>query len=436
MDILILHRVPYARIDYGRGIDHESHNVTYFGKREALETLPTGLRCKAIERAGTASAFEEAREWLTAEPHNFDSIISLSEYELLDAARVREWLGVPGPSLDQVSLVRNKLLMKRAVERAGVRVPRFLSLTEFLAARGIAPWERATVLKPHSGASSEGVVVFESPAHAFEAVNNRRTGVANLDHEVPQIGGYEAEEFVSGPILHFDGLVESGRIVTLTASRYVGTCLGYAKGRPLGSYHIPVSPVAGRWAQRVLDAVEIHVGSFHLEAIETPEGLVFLEVGNRVGGADVVATFELATGVHMPSQELRLLLGKPVLTADPVAPHGHRWHGWFVYPGHALKCGAYEGLDGAEDFRSSPFVVTWVELEPGTALKSGVTYSAHEAPLAGIVATHSPDDTRRWIESLFSSISIRTAAAEAANLAGGAQRRAQPRPATPLPLGA
>jgi hypothetical protein len=436
MDILILHRVPYARIDYGRGIDHDSCNVTYFGKREALATLPPGLRCKAVERAGTASAHEEARTWLTAQPLSFDSIISLSEYELLDAARLRAWLGVPGPSPEQVSVVRNKLLMKDAVERAGVRVPRFLALSEFLTQGGVVPWGQPTVLKPHSGASSEDVVVFDTPARAFAAVNDRRTGVANLDHDAPQIGGYEVEEFVSGPILHFDGLVESGRIVALTASRYIGTCLGYAKGQPLGSYHIPVTPVAQRWAQQVLNAVQISVGSFHLEAIETTDGLVFLEVGNRVGGADVVATFELATGVHMPSQELRLLLGKPVLASESGSAHSRGWHGWFVYPGHCAESGTYEGLNGADPFRSDPSVVTWVELEPGAALKSSVTYSAHETPLAGIVATASPEDTRRWIEALFSAVSIRTAGVEAPHLPNAAHRRTDLRPATLLPVGA
>ena len=65
----------------------------------------------------------------------------------------------------------------------------------------------------------------------------------------------------------------------------------------------------GSVGHRVLAAVGIRNGSFHLEAIEAPDALVFLEVGNRVGGADVVATFELATGVHLPSEELRILIG-------------------------------------------------------------------------------------------------------------------------------
>lgn len=106
MNILILHRVPYQRVDYARGIDHNQHDVTYFGVRDILDTLPTDLRCIKVERPGKASAFEEARAWLEAQLQQFDRVIALSEYELLDAARLREWLGVSGAKVDEVSCAR------------------------------------------------------------------------------------------------------------------------------------------------------------------------------------------------------------------------------------------------------------------------------------------------------------------------------------------
>ena len=78
MKILVLHRVPYPRIDYARGIDHDLHDVTYFGKRDILDTIPAQLRCTRVERAGLASAFDEASAWLDAHPCRFDVVISLS----------------------------------------------------------------------------------------------------------------------------------------------------------------------------------------------------------------------------------------------------------------------------------------------------------------------------------------------------------------------
>ncbi|TCW82083.1 ATP-grasp domain-containing protein [Burkholderia sp. SRS-46] len=419
MKILVLHRVPYPRIEYARGIDHDRHDVTYFGLPDLLATLPPGLRCEQVARPGEAGVFDEAQAWLAGAPRAFDRVIALSEYDLLDAARLREHLGVPGPTPDEVRLVRDKVAMKEAAHRAGLRVPRFASLQAFLAAPTDAGWRGRTVLKPLSGASSEDVVIFESAEGAAASVATRRSGVRRLDVEPQAIDGYEVEEFVGGDILHFDGLAADGDVLTLTASRYIGTCLGYATGQPLGSYHFPVSAQAREWVVAALRAVGIRQGSFHLEAIENGGDLVFLEVGNRVGGADVVATFEYATGVHLPSEELRLLLdGAPSRVLPPSQTHA-RWHGWFVFPGHAVEDTVYEGIAGIDTFRGDPALLRWAELPTGAPLPRRITYSAHEAPLAGIVAYHTWQGTRDWIHALF-------AASSAPDEAGPQHRFARP----------
>ncbi|NEB00234.1 ATP-grasp domain-containing protein [Streptomyces sp. SID13726] len=419
MKILVLHRVPYPKIEYHRGIDHDVHDVTYFGRRPALDTLPEGLRREEVERPGLRDPYDEAVQWLDGDPRTFDRIISMSEYELLDAARLRERLGVPGAPVARVLLARDKVLMKRAVDRAGLRVPRFLPLTDFLRADGRAPWSGATVLKPHRGASSEDVVVYGDPREAYASVTGRTSGVSELDGtEVTDeaVASYEVEEFVDGPVLHFDGLVQDGRVLALTGSEYLGTCLGYAQGVPLGSFQIRLTDAAREWVARALDAVEIREGSFHLEAIRDSGGeLVFLEVGNRVGGADVAATFELRTGVHLPSWELRVLLGERVAGLLPERGSA-RWYGWFVHPGHHLAPGVFAGFDGAEEFSADPRSVTWQEAAHGTALPDHITYGAHETPLAGIAGTGSPEETREWMARLFASLRIRTHAHEGAQV--------------------
>ncbi|CAE6963683.1 hypothetical protein R75471_06824 [Paraburkholderia domus] len=403
MKILILHRVPYGRIQYERGIDHDVNDVTYLGTKEALATLPSGLRHQAVARPGMRSAFEEALDWCDLRHSQFDRVISLSEYELLDAAKLRELLGIQGPSLQDVQLVRDKVLMKHAVGTAGIRIPRFARLRALLEKEETVQWTGQTVLKPHSGASSEDVVVFASLVDALMAVTTRSTGIPRLDEGTPALDLYQVEEFISGDVLHFDGLVANGQVLTITASRYVGTCLGFASGEPLGSFHFPVSATTRHWVADVLAAVATRNGSFHLEAIEAQEGLVFLEVGNRVGGADVVATFELAAGVHLPSEELHILIGgEPTRELPPTQSTG-AWHGWFVFPGHASTELVYQGIEGIDAYRRDPGVVRWVELPRGHALQRKVTYSAGEAPLAGIVAFPTAAATQAWLRGFFSA---------------------------------
>lgn len=411
MNILILHRVPYFKIAYDRGIDHTRHHVTYLGTRQALDTLPPGLTCEKAERPGVRDTLTEARAWLAAQgPRRFDRIISMSEYELLDAAGLREELGVPGPPVAQVALARDKVLMKEAVARAGLRVPRFLPARDFLdhAAGGRVPWQGRTVLKPHRGASSEGVLVLDTPAAAAQALTGRTTGVPALDDPAaPALDDFQAEEFLTGPIRHYDGLVQGGKVLLLTASQYVNTCLAYAQGSPMGSFQIRHTPEVHDWVSRVLAAVRIEDGSFHLEAIVHDGETVFLEVGNRVGGADVVAATEHATGVHLPSQELRILLGEPV--ALPAEPAGDgRFYGWFVVPGHHLAHHRYEGLTGADAHRTDARTVTWHQLPPGAPLPGHITYQAGETVLAGIAAGDTPEDTHDYLTGLFASVAVRS----------------------------
>ncbi|WNV85095.1 hypothetical protein [Umezawaea sp. Da 62-37] len=407
MRILILHRVPYFKIEYDRGVSHDEHDITYLGTDSALDTLPPGLRCKRVSRPGLAPAFEEARDWLAQEPRDFDLVISMSEYELLDAAQLREHLGVPGAVPEQVALARDKTLMKRAVEQAGIRVPRFLPLPRFLHQRGRAPWPGSTVLKPNCGASSEGVLVFGSARQALDAIDGGRTGIAQVDAGT-DLADWEVEEFVAGPIRHFDGLVQGGEVLLLCASEYVGTCLEYAQGAPMGSFQIEFSAQIRDWVSRALAAVRIENGSFHLEAILDHGTPVFLEVGNRVGGADVVSTVELATGVHLPSVELRIALGESVAEALPSPSADQSRYGWFVHPGHHLVGLEFRGLDGAAPFRSSPRVVTWNELPPGTSPADHITYQAGETVLAGVVEGETSEEVRDWIVDLFGSLSVRT----------------------------
>lgn len=416
MKLLVLHRVPYAKIDYHRGIDHAAHDVTYIGTAKALANIPRELRCVRVERPGIDAVSSEVIGWArslagpAAQP--FDRVISMSEYELLDAARVREALGVPGPHLDDVRKVRDKLLMKRLVVAAGLHAPQALPLEDVLQA--VLPWSGKTVLKPIDGASSEDVVVFSSAAALASALRSRQTGVRRID-EQQQLAGFEVEEFVSGPILHFDGLVWNGEVRLMVGSRYVGTCLDYARGQPMGSVQFDADAVQQAWVQQAVRAVGIEQGAFHLEAIEDDSGvtprLVFLEIANRVGGADVVDTFELATGIHMPSVELAMVTGLAP-KVNPCAAGGLRF-GWFVFPGHHLAAGGCR-LEGHEAFRRHPGIHRWNELAAQADLPRSITYQAVEVPVSGVISAASHDEGAALLQRLFAEISVHSVPRQAA----------------------
>lgn len=399
MRILILHRITDELVRYGTGIDHDRHDVTYVGLAERMGTLPDDLRATRIVRPGVADTATEVLA-AVAELPAFDLVIALSEYDLIEAARVREGLGVPGDRVADVLPVRDKVVMKAAVERAGLRVPRFVSLPDALA--GAVGWSGPTVLKPLDGASSQDVRVFDTPATALDTV--RRDGLpAGADPS-----SFEIEEYVVGPIIHVDGLVVDGTLVAVQASRYVGTCLGYAEGQPLGSVQIETTDALTGWTADCLRAVGIRTSLFHLEGIETPDGVVFLEVGARFGGADVVDTFALATGVHMPSAQLRILTDGPNALPEVRPANPDARYGWFVWPGHQLQA-EYCRISGADEFAASPLAWRWVQRADGEPIKQTLSYSDFDIPLAGIVGPASAEVLEEFLRDLFATVRVEPA---------------------------
>jgi biotin carboxylase len=398
MHILVLHRVPDSFVHYAENIDHGRHDVTYVSVADRMGTLPTGVPAARIERPGTGDTAAEVLAAVASLPKP-DAVVALSEYDLVAAAQVREALGVPGPAERDVLPARDKVVMKSAVAAAGLRVPRFAPLADALS-RGAAsvPWPGRTVLKPLTGASSEGISTHRSVAGALDAVRRR---------EIPApADGYEIEEFVEGPIFHVDGVVAAGVLVASQTSRYVGTCLGYAHGSPLGSVQVDTEPRTADWTARCLRAVCIENGPFHLEGIETATGPVFLEVGARFGGADVVDTFELATGVHMPSAHVRLLVDGPAgaVPSARVPSPGERF-GWFVVPGHTLGSVSCR-ISGEQPFRDDPLVHRWVQRQEGEPVKNAITYADSDVPLAGVLGPAPTSALERFLNRLFESVHV------------------------------
>lgn len=249
----------------------------------------------------------------------------------------------------------------------------------------------------------ENVKVFPSVNSLLLALQARNTGIELLDREDPNLARFEVEEFIQAPIVHFDGLVQDGEVKIVLASQYVGDCLGYANGQPLGSVQIDISAADRAWVSQVLSAVELTQGSFHLEAIASNSGLVFLEVANRVGGADVVDTFELATGIHLPSAELKIWLRQELQLPETVST-GKKF-GWYVFPGHHYQTD-YCRISRHDSFRNHPFVICWQQLSTEQKLPKHITYQAIEVPLAGIVSSDSSESLQAFLRELFTQVKI------------------------------
>ncbi|GAA3181910.1 MULTISPECIES: ATP-grasp domain-containing protein [Streptomyces] len=396
MKILIIHQVPYRKIDYHRGIDHERHEVTYIGHPHRMADLPDALPCERI----TLDADEDLVDGIrarTSPADGYEKVLALSEFGITEAWHVRRHLGLDGPALDRLEQVRDKVRMKEALAGSGLRIPRFVA--DPAPCRPL-PWDGRTVLKPRQGASSEDVTVHETARAAL-----------SVYHKLADPGQFQLEEHIDGEILHADGLVDGGRITDLAVSRYVNKPVVYADGLPLGSHQEACSPGQRHFAEQVVKALGIEEGCLHLEFFETPEGeLVFLEVANRVGGAAVVPTHERHTGVHLPTHEIAVRLG--LERPRPQPPTG-RYHGWLAFPGHHLAPAKTRDIHLPEWLRTHPYVDHLHILAPEQTTPRHITYQEWEVPVF-IEASHTdPAELRRFLTECAHAIRVTTRSGQA-----------------------
>lgn len=302
MRVLIVNRWSDDFADYGRYLDHRVHQVGYVTVADHRPMLPeTTVHAETVADAGDADEVVAAARRCRLALGGIDVVLALSEFDLLTAARIREELDVPGADTAAVLRFRDKTVMKAAVAEAGLRIPAFRAVgTAEEAAAFVREHPGPVMLKPRAGAASSGCVRLDPGTDPLREL-------AGLD-----LADYEAEEFVTGPIWHVDGLLQDGVPVFGLASRYLNTCFDFGRGTPLGSV-VQQGPDADRmldFALRSLDALGLRTGAFHLEAIEQPDGPVFLEVGARVGGGEIPFVCRDVYGVDLVGDWIRLELGE------------------------------------------------------------------------------------------------------------------------------
>ena len=391
MKIVIFNRLPFEKIKYDNVINHTIHDVTYIGSKEDIITVPKDLRCLKVD-IPNLSVFNEVLE-VTRNLNikgKIDHFIAISEYDLLMAAQIRAELGITGPSVADVNCVRDKVIMKEIISKHGIECPRFLRLSDKTYTFNL---KFPVILKPVDGAASVGVETFK---------NESELKIRLKTIDTSEISGYEVEEFIDGPVLHFDGWTKDGIIQDFVPSSYVNSCLDFLDGLPFGScQYEDFDKKYKSWAQKVLDALNIKKGSFHLEGILRKGTLYFLEIGHRVGGARVAETFEMKTGVNLYHAHIASCLSIDYKFLRKFQPESF---GWFVYPGHSLPL--KWNIEGIESIKESSHLVLSKFGLRDRAKTSKVSYLPEQNPFSGICSTESGNESEIFLKFLFNKIRV------------------------------
>jgi len=265
--------------------------------REALEelvTMPSGLTREQV--LNTVS-------WM-ARGRRFDRVVALDEFDLEQAAEIREHMRIPGMGTTTAGCYRDKLAMRVIARALGFLVPEFCrvlnydELREYME-RVPAPW----LLKPRREASALGIRRIEEPEQLWRI----------LDDLGDEQSHYLLEQFVPGEIFHVDSIVSESEVKFQVAHQY---------GRP----PMQVMHEGGVFTTRTVDresrdARELTAlnaslapslgmvrGVTHAEYIRAhADGrYYFLEIAARVGGAFIADLVEAATGVNLWREWARL----------------------------------------------------------------------------------------------------------------------------------
>ncbi|PZM67595.1 ATP-grasp domain-containing protein [Paenibacillus dendritiformis] len=278
MSILILNKIEHFKSPY---------DIWLKELEEDLLMLTTPERAKECDKYKVIETFEnyevnggvEIRGLELYNAHKFHTILSTSEFDLIRAAQLRECLGIEGQNLKSAVAFRNKGIMKDYVQKAGLKVPSYssistpLDLYSFVGKHGYP-----VVVKPIDGIASKNTTILHNQDELMKFVEN------GLDPNM------EVETFVKGDMYHIDGLFINGTLVHCNPSKYINGCLAFQKGMFNGSYMLddenPLTPRLIRFTLDVLDAMPIPDSfSFHAEVFHTPDDeLVFCEIASRTGG--------------------------------------------------------------------------------------------------------------------------------------------------------
>lgn len=243
---------------------------------------------------GSAELLATAREWIRV--YGIDTVVAFSEHDVLRAALLRQEFGLDGQHTASAEAYRDKLRMKRLLDRAGLPVVRYAALEhpgdlERFAARVGYP----VLAKPRTGTGSLGIERIADDAGAARFAAGQ--GGA--------LGDYLAEAFTPHELLHCDGVLVDGRAVFSEVWSWSSTMLA-VRNEPTPTMAVtldrddPRRATVVRLAEETLRALPTpRVTAFHIEFFDTADGIVVNEAASRVGGGRIQPALRRLHGIDL-----------------------------------------------------------------------------------------------------------------------------------------
>jgi biotin carboxylase len=289
--------------------------------------------------------------------HHVDGVLAVSsDRAVLPAAAVAARLGLPGIGIEVARAMTDKPTMRARLERAGVPQPRFAVVTadtDIQAALETIPLP--AVLKPADSGGQRGLFMVRSAndvaKHLDESLYYSTGGRAML------------EEYVEGTELNGILVVRDGEPTLVTLSDRLRPP---GRGFGVGWIHMYPSSLGEAVLERAREIAFEAVGVLGLrdgiafpQLIASGDDVRLVEVAARIAAGQMADLVHFGTGIELFDVAIAQALGEPVpdelVTPANVRPVAIRF--FTAKPG-VLPIGTVEAIEGLEDVRSSPGVLS------------------------------------------------------------------------------
>lgn len=282
----------------------------------------------------------------------FHGVVTWIDQDVELVAAIGEKFSLPALSPRAAKRVRSKFEMRKALSQGSDLCPRFHSISSLNDLR-IATESLGTplIFKPVGASGSKSILKIDTP----DEIEQRWEEM--LQNTVPAAGTiysyypnqYIVEEYLDGPEVCVDGLVQDNKIQIAGVTDKDVTpdySIEYTAFFPSGKSETTLKAIK-RVTSESISLLGLNNSAFHLEARVTSTGVKVLEVAGRPAGGYIAShLIEVATGVSFVEQVIKMALGEPA-NLDAIDAQAD------CYAGQVLvlpeRAGIIKGIKGISD---------------------------------------------------------------------------------------
>lgn len=242
------------------------------------------------------------------ELEHFDCVYSFSEEGLIPSANISKELNIPGPDLIAVENTKNKLIMRKKLERFPSINLDYQELTSFEQVIPFLSKHKHIILKPVDGFGSQGVIKVSEYQNAREA----------FDYCQSYSKSIIMEEFSEGKQISVETFSENGKhtILAVTEKTMCNPpyCVSLSQLMP-AKLTDSQSKMILESTLNLLNTVNYKFGPAHIELSLTEKSVKVIEIQTRPGGR-IHDMLKFGLGFNIFSLTLNRLFQQPYIKKE------------------------------------------------------------------------------------------------------------------------